>query len=297
MLVRLALACVAVIGCTDEPLVPAGPHYQYVVHELHIPATYTEARGYALDLNGDRTVDNQLGSVFAALNGNGLGVGDTAREAVLRGGLIMLADVQTTAFEDGAAAGIQTALGSGATPAPCTDPMNVETCGQHLLGTGVFTVEDGSASDVGVGRIEAGVLFANIDRLPVKIALVNPETPIHVVLRRARVKLTNMSPSGASAVIAGGITRRDVDEDLIPEAASQMDRIVTRDCDDACVCITDSNGDKLRRWFDANHDCRIDSSELATNTLIQSLITPDLNIEGEQLLSFGVGVELTSATF
>src|SRR6185503_4291340 len=104
LLVPPLLLCAAC--ATDEPLIdPVGPHYQYVVSELHLPATNTEAREFGLDINDDKSVDNQLGMVFSTLKSQGLGVDETAQESLLRGGLIMLADLQTVDFDDADAAG------------------------------------------------------------------------------------------------------------------------------------------------------------------------------------------------
>jgi len=83
MLAVLIAAC----GGGDEVRVE-GAHYQYVVSDLRIASNTETARATGLDLDGDVTVDNQLGQVFGTLQQMGLGVGDTAREALLRGGLI-----------------------------------------------------------------------------------------------------------------------------------------------------------------------------------------------------------------
>jgi hypothetical protein len=290
-------------ACGTEPeLPPDGPHYQYVVSELHIASTNTEARQYGLDLNADGVTDNQLGMIFATLDSMGLGVDDTAREALLRGGLIVLADLQTPDFDDSEISGVRTYLGRDPIPAPCLDPAQLESCGQHLLGTGEFSVEDVSGSGLGTGPIIDGTFIAGMPRLPIQIAIISPTEPIRVVLHGARVRATNISPTGASAIIAGGITKADIDGVVIPEAAAQMDRIVGNECGQPdgvapCGCPKNSRAKFLDGLFDANLDCTISTLEVANNSLAQSLLAPDLRLHGEDLLSFGVGVELASATF
>lgn len=300
----LASPLCLIVACTDDERLPPpeGPHYQYVVSELYIPQTNTEARQFGLDLNGDKTVDNQLGMVFSTLDSMGLGVGDTAREALVRGGLIMLADFQTPTFEDTEASGLTTFLGRDPVPGACLDPMQLETCGQHLTGSGSFSAIDGSASDLATAPITNGIFIGGMSRLPVKIALISAVETIDVVLHAARVRVTNISPTGASAVIAGGITKADIDNDVIPQAAAQIDRIITNECgqpngESPCGCVPGTRARLLRSLFDQNQDCSVEADEVAEHSLTASLLAPDVTVNGEPLLSFGIGVELVSATF
>jgi len=292
------------VACTDDtaPPVPEGPHYQYVVSELYVPQTNTEARQFGLDINGDKTVDNQLGMVFSTLDSMGLGVGDTAHEALVRGGLIMLADLQTPAFDDTEASGLTTFLGRDPVPGACLDPTQLDTCGQHLTGSGSFTAIDGSASSLAIAPITNGSFTATMRRLPVKIALVSAVETIDVVLHAARVRVTNVSPTGGTAIIAGGITKADIDNDVIPQAAAQIDRIVTNECgkpngQSPCGCVQGTRARLLQNIFDQNRDCSVDTHEVAENTITVSLLAPDVTVNGEPLLSFGIAVDLVSATF
>ena len=278
-----------------------GAHYQYVVSELQIPSNNITARSYGLDINGDKTVDNQLGMVFATLNQQGLGVGDTAREALLRGGLVMLVDLQTTSFEETALSGLVTYLGGDPSPTPCLDPARLETCGQHLLGQGQFSVDDASASDHATGPIVAGVYLDPVGLLPVEIAI-DPTSPIRLDLHGAHIRLTQLSEGHATGIIGGGITKADIDRIVIPEAAAQMNRIVTTECPKPggvtpCGCLASSSAQVLQKYFDDNDDCQVGVAEVATNGIVQSLLAPDVTIGGEKLLSFGAGIELARATF
>lgn len=289
------------LACVDEPQPPPeGPHYQYVVSDLHIPQTSTEAREYGLDLNEDKTVDNQLGMVFATLDGMGLGVDDTARESLARGGMIMLADLQTPSFDTADGAGVTTYLGAEPTPTPCIDAADLATCRQHLAGDGQFSVQPESASDLAVGPFDDGRFVAGMDRLPVELVIVDPE-PIHVVLHAARIRVIAISPTGGTAVIGGGITKADIDGVVIPEAAAQIDRIVHNECAVApfgsCTCAS-SRAKTLQGIFDINpRDCRVSVEEVGTNSIVVSLLAPDLRVNGVDLLSFSAGVDLVSATF
>lgn len=289
-------------GCaSDEPPVVNGTHYQYVVSELRIPTNNNEARAYGLDLDDNAIVDNQLGMVFGTLATMGLGVGETANEALLRGGLVMLADLETNGFDDTDASGFTTWLGDNLEPAPCLDPTKLDTCGQHLRGTGRFVVDESSASHQIAGPISDGVFSEKAVFLPVEL-VIDDGRPLRLDLRAARVRLSRVSETGISAVFGGGLTMRDVDTVVIPEAAANCDRIVANECNQPngslpCGCTSGTRANSLRQLFDANGDCRIDAREVATNSLVQALLSPDLDIGGQDLLSFGVGVELVPARF
>src|SRR5438270_13692712 len=82
----------------DAPAVPMGPHYHFVIDHENVPTNNTEARQYGMDLNGDGTVDNQLGMVFGSLSSMGLNVQATTSTDVDKGSILMLADVQTLDF-------------------------------------------------------------------------------------------------------------------------------------------------------------------------------------------------------
>ncbi|MFN0247093.1 MAG: hypothetical protein ACKV2T_09295 [Kofleriaceae bacterium] len=300
------LALVMMSGCffdSDDPLPPLeGDIYQYVVSDLKIPTNNNEAREFGLDLNGDKnkTGDNQLGMVLGLLENLGLGTASTVREALQRGGLLMLVEVQTTSLEDSRDAGLTTFLGGDAMPDACTDETNLATCGQHLKGTGSFSVDLDTASHQARGPIVGGAFLGDTGIMPVEFAI-SLAGVIRLDLRGARVKITELTPDGARGVFAGAIAPIDLEGVVIPEAAEQVDRIVVDECKGptsaANPCGCSGRGKTLWEVFDKNHDCRVDVGEVASNDIVRSLFAPDVRVHGQDMLSFGVGVELARATF
>lgn len=302
---RVAVVALATLsGCffdsEDKPLPPLeGDIHQYVVSDLKVPKTNAEAREFALDLNNDDRADNELGMVFAVLENEGLGTASTAREALLRGGLLMLAEIQTTSLEDADDAGLTTFLGSDPVPDACTDDANLATCGQHLKGTGHFTVDVDSASHQARGPITGGGFLGDTGIMPVEFAI-SLAGVIRLDLRGAQVKITQISETGAHGVLAGAITHTDVDEIIVPEAQQQIDRIIVTECTGPTSpgnCGCSGRSQLLQELFDADKDCRVDVQEVATNSVVQSLLAPDVRVHGQEMLSFGVGVEFARATF
>lgn len=306
------MRCVAVIGllglvgvgaCVwdDEKPVPTGPTYQYVVGEISIPGKNSEARQFALDLNNDRSPDNQLGMVFGTLQGEGFGVGETATEALLRGNAILLVELQTEAFDETTASGLRTYLGANPDPAACLDPTMLATCGRHLMTRAHYDVVPDTGSELGVAPFEDDRLLAPVSTLPITIGI-DPAAPLRLDLHSAEIQLTDVSADGATAVIAGAITKSDRDNIVIPEVARNVARIFGNDCDPAaqprpCGCPPDSRGDLLQDLFDGNNDCTITVTEVATNSLVESLLYPDLGNGSDAMLSFGFGARLVPAAY
>ena len=293
---------VACGGGTDGQAPPSGPHYTSVASELTVPANNTQAREIGLDLNADGTVDNQLGMVLGTLSNQGFDVQTTVDDAVAKGSIILLLDLQTPSFSSTSGAGLEVKLGDTPSPTPCTDPAVITTCGKHLAGTGSFTVAAGSAADSGVdGTITGGVFKGGPGNLSLQIALGGSD-PIDLDLIGARVKATSLTETGiGEAILAGAITESDLNAKVIPAVHAQLGPILTRDCQTTpppdCGCIANSTGKTILGLFDTTpKDCAVSIDEIKNNSLIKSLLSPDVTIDGVMALSLGISVKTVQAT-
>src|SRR4051812_35657854 len=68
----------------DAPPPPMGT-FRYVLDKERVPTTNNEARLFGLDLNGDATIDNQLGMVIATLTSQGFDIQGATTTAVDHG--------------------------------------------------------------------------------------------------------------------------------------------------------------------------------------------------------------------
>jgi len=215
---------------------PVGPHYQYVSSEAFVPTNNNEARMYGLDLNGDKTPDNQLGMVLGTLATMNIDVQGSITNAVLEGSIILLIDFQTEDFTNTTAAGLKVLLGDTPMPQPCTDPENPTpaTCGKHLAGTGMFTIKAGSPSDAAVGgKIINGTFNGGPGNISLQISLGDGD-PVQLDLIGARAKATGITEAGIDTVILGGaLTESDLNTKVIPAIQGQIAPIITRDCPNA----------------------------------------------------------------
>ena len=315
--------CVLAAACGggddgDDGGPPTGDHYHYVVDSAAVPTNTSEAQTYGLDIDcgeasmddcpdgTDVTKDNQLGSVLAALAGMGFDVQGTIDTAVNEGSLLLLVDFQTTAFDSAGRSGLKLFLGNTAdgaiTPEPCTT-ATPPVCGQHLMGTGMFSIAPGSPTNALVaGPVVGGVFRGGPGTLTLQIALA-AGMPIDLSLIGARAEARTLSATGiGSGVIAGAIPKTDIDNNIIPAIATQLDGVLTEDmCGTAppplCGCMADSTGATLIDLFDANEDCEVSVMEIQTNGLIMSLLAPDVTIDGVDALSIGLGFSAVGGTF
>ena len=308
----LFLACLAIpatlVACggsdDDGQEPPAGPHYKYVVNKAFVPTNNNQAREYGLDLNNDTVIDNQLGMVLGVLAGRGFTVQATIDEAVAQGSIILLADMQTESFSASNAVGLSVKLGANPSPPACTD-ANDTVCGKHLTGAGTFQISPQSPSDATLeGKIKSGVFQGGPGTIKLQIAL-GGDTPITLELIGARAKASTITETNVGEIIVGGaVTKTALDNDVIPAIHAQLGPLITRDCTNlsappACGCADPSTGKTVLGLFDTAEpkDCAVTVEEIKTNSLIVSLLAPDVTIDGTPALSIGLKATAVKGEF
>jgi hypothetical protein len=314
--VLMPMSLVACGGDDGGNVVPEGTHYHYVANNVYVPTSNTQAREYGLDLNADGTVDNQLGMVLSTLAGMGFDIQATIDTAVAEGSIILLADFQTKDFMNTTAAGVQVYLGENPTPAACTgtemyDPVAKTGCKHHLDGSGSFSISASSPENAALGgKIVNGTFTGGPGDLSLQIAL-GGTTAIKLDLIGARAKASSISEtmigSGTTGgiVFGGAVTKEDIDTKVIPAIQAQLVPIISEDCPGtdpnatpACACMADSTGKTILGLFDTNpKDCKVTVEEIKTNSLIVSLLAPDVTVNGKMALSLGIKATAVKATY
>lgn len=325
-LLAAAVLPVSLVACGGDDgegnVVPEGEHYKYVANKVLVPTTNTQAREYGLDLNNDKTVDNQLGMVLSTLGSMGFDIQATLDEAVAVGDIVLLADFQTKDFMNTAAAGVQIFLGDSNTvmPAACNagemyNPDTKTGCGHHLSGTGTFTISANSPTNAALGgKIVNGTFTGGPGDLSLQIALGGTDA-IQLDLIGARAKGSALSADSLGTATSGGlifggaITKTDIDTKVIPAIQAQLVDIITRDCPmpsvPGCGCANDSTGKTILGLFDTKladgttdgKDCAVSVDEIKNNSLIVSLLAPDVEINGKDALSLGIKATAVKGTY
>ena len=317
LIAALPLTFIACGGDDGGTVTPEGMHYHYVSSKANVPTNNNQARDFGLDLNGDKTVDNQLGMVLGTLATMGFDIQGTIDKSVAEGSIILLLDVQTKDFTNTSAAGLKVILGSNPTPAACNagemfcntaTPPVCTGCGHHLSGSATFDIAAGSPDNAAVGgKIVNGTFSGGPGDISLQIAL-GGTNPIQLDLIGARAKATGISATGITSVIlAGALTQADLNTKVIPAITAQIAPIIARDCTalsspPACGCTSGSTGKTVLDLFDGDiagtsKDCMVTNEEIVGNSLIQSLLAPDVKINGTDALSLGIKVEATGATY
>ena len=320
----LPLTLAACGGGDDGQPTPEGMHYHTVASKVFVPTTNTQAREYGLDLNADGTVDNQLGMVLSTLGSMGFDIQATIDTAVLKGSINLLMDVQTAdaTFMSSAATGLSVYIGSNPQPAACmtgedvtcttAKPAVCTGCGHQLSPTGgMFTAA--TNQDIALaGKIVGGTFTGGPGDLSIQIAI-GGTMPIPLNLLGARAKATGMSDanlgtvSGSTVtggvVLGGAITQDDINNNIIPAVVNQLTPTIARDCTmtsppvTGCGCGDGTTGKTIIGLFDTNNDCMVSVDEVKSNSLIMSLLAPDVTIDGKMALSLGIKVAAEKATF
>lgn len=286
----------------DAPIPPAN-HFHYAMSTLLVPMNNTQARDYGLDLNGDQTVDNQLGMVMGTLSTMGFEIQAATSDQVNRGQIIELFDLGADSFTTAAFATFAAYIGATPMPPPCNNASDT-ICRRHLTGAGTFTIAPTSPTNPPLtGAISAGMMTTTAGHLVVPLTMVFGSTPIYVTLLGAKVQLAQASdPAIMSLKLTGGVTQTDVNTKLIPAMRDGMEAAVMKDCTalsspPQCGCPSQSNGQTMINLFDTNNNCSISVMEVQNNSLIQSLLAPDVTLEGQQCLSFGMRATAVKAGF
>jgi hypothetical protein len=285
----------------DTPAPPPPTIERWIVSTQIVPKTTMEARALGLDLNGDGVVDNQFGAVLATLYGQGLDIQASVDTAIARGTILMLGEA-ALGGADPTAATYTMYTGANPQPAPCTTPTDT-TCRHHLDGTGTFAVAATSAHDPPLtGTIANGTLVAGPGHL--QVTLLVGITPVVLDLLGARVRLQAVTPASlGQSVLAGAITQDQRDARIYPALQDGIKAAVAADCTatgtpPGCGCAAGSLGATYLNLFDTSpKDCLVTLDEIRNNTLIKSLLAPDVTVEGQSALSVGFGVTAVKAAF
>ena len=286
----------------DAPPPPPG-HHHYVLDTLLVPTNNNEARDYGQDINGDTTIDNQLGMVIGTLASMGIDAQGTVTHSLSVGSTISLVDLYANDFTTEPAATVAMFVGATPMPGACAGTSDT-VCRHHLAGNATFTVPSGSPTNTPLtGALVAGAMTTAPGHLAVPLSVFG-SAPVLVTLIGAKIVLGQATDAHIAMMkIGGAITQTEIDTKVIPAMRDGFQAAVAHDCTaltspPACGCASGTNGKTYLGLFDTSpKDCSISITEVKNNNLINSLLTPDVMVEGVQALSFGVKATAVNAGF
>src|SRR5438270_676234 len=192
---------------------------QYVTNAVTVPQQRSD---YAIDLNGDGRVDNQLGNIIGALEGQMLHVQDGVNTAVTDGSLIVLLSESSTdaAFQSDSCATATVNVGQSI----------VKPATPDYSGMGHFSIDSTNPGGMFNGPIKAGkfssappATTSSPVSVTIKLPLVAGADPVKLVVDGAHLQFTR----DASGKITGGqlngaIKETAVQMDIIPNVAQLL---------------------------------------------------------------------------
>jgi hypothetical protein len=265
--------------------------FRYVTDSITLPLQNGQ---FAVDLNGDATLENRLANIATAFVGQGLDIQTVQATRVAAGVGLELIELRTS----------DTALQNDATPQVLAFRATT-TPSPDFSGTGAFTVDSAVMPISLAGSLSSGAFISSPPpngapppKLKVRVALFG-ELP----LIGARISFTTTATGLTQGQINGAIVQADVDGVIVPSVTQHIDAIVKQvPCVDECVTA--------QQLFDTDDDGTVTEQELESNTLIQTLLAPDVDLldsagnygpsagnANKDSLSVGIGFTAVKATF
>ena len=307
-------------GCAEEDFSTAPHSFQFVVNEVQVPTSTTEAiaLGLNIDNDSDDEVDNVLGRLLAALSSPQVDIDIQApvNEAINEGDIILLVDMKATDLTQGCGQ-VSVYIGDNPNPAAC-DAQDV--CGRHLQGDGMFSIAADSPTETKITGTIAGGGFLLGDQdepgnFSIELNLIDGFDAVTLDLVGAQIKIGQVSENGLSnGILAGAITEENLETSILPTVKDLIDQTIIADCPNAAppeCCPSGTDGATILGIFDTAEpvDCVISIEEIKTNPLTASSFRPDLDLldasgnynpnqDGtKDTLSIGLGFSTTTGQF
>jgi hypothetical protein len=286
----------------DQGVVNAdGTSTKYVMEALKMPTTPNEAQAYGLVLDGNdqNRPNNALGQILSTLaNSADMDLQTAVDAQVMEGDIIILMNVMATSLTTATGVGNWVFLGADPTPDPCLS-VDDEVCGQHLDGSGSFTIDPQSPQDgLIVGQLVAGKFTGGPGKVTIEISLVEgDDSAIRIDLIGARMEIENITGTTmTNGKLGGAVTEKDLDDQIMPTLHDILSDTMEDDCTGVpvdcpgadcapCGCEEGATGRMLLDLFDEygatpedDPDCVVTLDELLENSLISSLLAPDVDL-------------------
>lgn len=303
------VACGGGDGGGDDDIVPTGAFSHYVGDTLLVPTTAAQATMYGLDLDEAEPPrpDNALGNILATLAGQDVDVQTQINDAITAGDIVILHSVQAEALTNAAGASWRVLLAEKPATPPLFDGMDQLT----------VDVANSPENAKLLGSISGGQFVGGPAPITIKISLVEGGEPLSLNLVGTKIEST-ISATGCDGKLGGAITKSDLDTVIIPTVADLMNTTVMNDpgcmmtppmCgssaqtvldlfDKGISCTADNEAEVCPTTAsmcdtagtmkctcgaaacDGNlsGDGAISVAEIQNNSLIKSLLTPDVDL-------------------
>ncbi len=294
MISPAALALLLVVGCGKHEASDAAPNgcevtstgaeSKYVLNAITLPQQRTD---FAIDLNGDGRLDNQLGSLVGALAANNLD-SQASNDAVLAAGkLVVLLDENAADLMSDACGSATIEMGNDTAAAPLFD------------GTDSFTADTTFPGGAFRGPISASAFESESPAattrpvsLSIKLVLFPGATPVRLDLVGAHLHFVRSDTQVTGGQLQGAIRQTEVQSSLVPALAASLNSSISADpmspTSVSLLQVFDTGG---AADLACTNTCRnpdltcaqandgvIAVCEVGTNAIIKNVLNPDVQL-------------------
>ena len=275
------------------------PEHQFVVTTLSLPLSSADATKFAFDLDGNGTLDNQMGMLFVALKGQ---MGETTPQSSVRaaigdGRIIMLLSFYVQPdMQDSPVSNMWAFNGQRADPPLLNGPQP----------GGTFFVDPTAPQDLYCG----GSITASLGRYGSDEATMLLRLPFGggdgiLILPLTAVRVEFTAAAGGESLtegrMGGAIRKQDVDDTLVPTVVDMLNEEMRAYCSASsgtCTCESGSGAETIRQMFDTDGSCDVSPEEGRGNAIINALLEPDVTLsDGSGGVSVGFGFTAVNAVF
>jgi hypothetical protein len=207
---------------SDCNTLTTGAEGKNVANALTVPQ---EKSQYAMDLNGDNKLDNQLGNIIGALTAQNLDPQTGVNDSIKAGGVILLLDETASDLTNSTCGAVKVEVGTAA-----KDAMG-KTIPPKYDGTDAFTVDTTIGGGSFKGVISNGAYNSNSPVsatdatqvvVNVQLPLVAGSAPITLKVNGGHIQFTRMGDGLMKGQLNGAIKSSDVQMTIIPAVAKLL---------------------------------------------------------------------------
>jgi len=265
----------------------------YLVDNVLLPTTSSEANSYAIDVDGDGFPENSFGQMLSALYVAGFDLTGAMAPAVSSGSIVHLVHVQSTdaAFKNDPAAQASWCIGVPTATPPLFDGTDSASCAD-TSGTFVAALSGGSFTS------PAPATNPNPVSLDIEVAVGASSMTIYV--ENARLSFTTSAAGDITfGQINGLISHEDLLNTFLPTLAMACNDSIQNDptSDFSNGCKGFDNGCSGSPTF--ADDGMIEVCELTESSLMQALLAPDVQVvdNGTTIDFNSMGIRFTAIAF
>lgn len=272
---------------------------RFLISSVTIAGSIEAAFGLGLDIDGDGTVENEMGIVMGDVAETvEIDPGVVVADGLARGDIIQLLALAVDAEGQGTMRGL---VGLDLDE----DPSD------NLSGSESFAIADGEPTDTPL-PVEAGVtrIVAGPGEMWLRLPLAAPFGGVVTArLLGARVDAERQPDGSIAGRLGGAFLATDVDLVLVPLIAIGLNEVVERDCPAGLgSCEPGSGGERMLSLVDPDQSGFITDDEVRDSLLFStSLLVPDVDLldaagnyapDGvAESMSWGMGFATTGAVF